>query len=72
MRWFGHVKRMNDERIAKRVYESGVEGRLGRGRPNIMWMDGVKKALNDRELTFEQAKMTVHDRVEWKEFVNRM
>ena len=35
-------------------------------------MDEVKKALNNRGLTLEQAKMTVHDRVEWKEFVNRM
>ena len=54
MRWFEHVEQINDKRIAKRVYESGVEGRLGRERPNIMWMDGVKKALNDSGLTLEQ------------------
>ena len=52
------------------MYESGVQGRRGRGRPNSVWMDGVRKALNDIGLTLEQAKMTVHDRVEWREFVN--
>ena len=29
--WFGHVKRMDDERMAKRVYDFGVRGRRGRG-----------------------------------------
>ena len=39
------VWEMNIERIAKRVYESEVEGRWGRGRPNSVWIDGVRKAL---------------------------
>ena len=70
LRWFGHVERMNDERMAKRVYVSGVDGRRGRGRPNRVWMDGVKEALNKRGWTLEQAKTTVHDRVEWRRMVN--
>ena len=28
-------------------------------------MDRVRNALNDRGLTLDQARMTVHDRVEW-------
>ena len=70
LRWFGHVERMNDERMAKRVYVSGVEGRQGRGRPNRVWIDGVKEALNKRGWTLEQARTTVHDRVEWRRIVN--
>ena len=42
---------INDERIAKSVYEPGVEGRVGRGRPSRVWMDRVRKALNNRGLT---------------------
>ena len=30
------------------------------------------EALNNRELALEQARMTVHDRVELREFVNGM
>ena len=55
---------MNDERMAKRVYVSGVDGRRGRGRPNRVWMDEVKEALNKRGWTLVQARMTVYDRVE--------
>ena len=31
LRWFGHVERMNGERMAKRIYGSGVEGRPNMG-----------------------------------------
>ena len=37
LRWFGHVERMDDERMAKRVYDSGVQGRRGRGRPTRVY-----------------------------------
>ena len=70
LRWFGHVERMDDERLAKMVYASGVDGRRGRGRPNRVWLDGVKEALNERGWTLEQARVTVHDRAEWKRLVN--
>ena len=46
------------------VYESVVEVRQGSGRPIRVWMDGVRKALNNRGLTLEQAGMTMHDRAE--------
>ena len=42
LRWFGHMERMEDERLTKRVYRSEV-GRVGRlGRPRIRWSVGVE------------------------------
>ena len=70
LRWYRHVERMNDDRMAKMVHVSGVDGRRGRGRPNRVWMDGVKEALNVRGWTLEQARVNVHDRNEWKRVVN--
>ena len=40
LRWFSHVKRMDNERLLKKVMNA-------RGRPRFGWMDGVKRALND-------------------------
>ena len=31
LKWFGHMERMDGERMAKRIYDSGVVGRRGRG-----------------------------------------
>ena len=30
----------------------------------IIWMDGIREAVTNRGLTFEQARVTVHDRAE--------
>ena len=33
--WFGHVERMSDERMAKKIYDGKVSGKRGRGRPRL-------------------------------------
>ena len=39
LRWFGHVERMEDYPMARRVLTTEVSG--GRGRPRPGWIDGV-------------------------------
>ena len=39
---------MDNERLLKKVMNEKVDGRSARGRPRFGWMDGVKRALNDR------------------------
>ena len=33
LRWFGHVERMTDKQLVKKVYKSMMDGDRGRGRP---------------------------------------
>ena len=54
-RWFGHVERMDEYRLARRVLMAEVSGELARGRPRLGWMDGVKVALGNRGLAVEAA-----------------
>ena len=65
LRWFGHVERMGDERMAKRVYESNVSGVRRRGRLRKCWMDGVKESLARKDLNIQEVKVSVQDRNEW-------
>ena len=53
LRWFGHVERMDDYRLTRRVLMVEVSGRWVRGRPRLGWMDGVKVALGNRGMTVE-------------------
>ena len=58
LRWFGHVERMDDYRMARRVLMAEVSGGRVRGRPRLGWMDGVKVALGNRGMTMEAARKT--------------
>ena len=48
LRWFGHLERMDEYRMARKVLISEVSGGRVRGRPRLGWMDGVKVALGSR------------------------
>ena len=70
LRWFGHVKRMDDEIMVKRVYDSGMKGRRDRGRSIRVWKDGVKEVITEKDLTLEQARVIVHDRPVRRRLIN--
>ena len=44
-RWFGHVERMDEYSVARRVLMAEVRRVRERGRPRFGWMDGVKQSL---------------------------
>ena len=69
---FGHVEILDGERMAKRIYGSGVDEGRGRGRLHRGWMKGVVLALRVRGLILEQARAIVHDRPVWSKLINGM
>ena len=69
LRWFGHMERMENDRITKRVYVGECAGSQSAGRPRKMWIDTVKDWLKKRSLNVKQARRMVHDRSVWWEFV---
>ncbi|XP_044744708.1 uncharacterized protein LOC123306668 [Coccinella septempunctata] len=60
--WYGHVQRMPNTRLPKRVMEWIPMGRRKRGRPRKTWKEGVSRAMSERSLTEDQCS----DRRTWK------
>ena len=65
LRWFGHVERMDEYRMARRVLMAEVSGGRVRGRPRFGWMDGVKVAFGNRGMAVEAAHQCAKDRKEY-------
>ena len=63
--WFGHLERMEEDRLVKRVYQSDAMGVRMRGRPRRGWMDGVIDILGRKGLSIEEARECVQDRCGW-------
>jgi len=43
MRWAGHVVRMDDKELPKKILWTNTGGHRGRGRPKSRWIDGVEE-----------------------------
>ena len=55
LRWLGHVERIDEHRMARRVLMAEVSGGWVQGRPRLGGMDDVKVALGNRGVTEEAA-----------------
>ena len=70
LRWFGHVERMDEYRMVRRVLMAKVSGGRVRGRPRLGWMGGVKMAMSNRGMTVEAARQCSKDRKLWRALVH--
>jgi len=65
--WFGHVQRMEENRIPKRVLYMNLGTTRFRGRPRNRRQDEVRE--NGRKIGGEWWQEKVHNKEEWKELL---
>jgi hypothetical protein len=63
--WIGHVERMEDIRMSKRVMREKIYTRRKRGRPKFRWLDDVQEDI--REMGIEGWRRKAQDRDQWEE-----
>jgi len=65
--WLGHVVRMNETRSVKKIFEGKLEGRRGRGRPRLRWINDVEDDL--RKLGVKRWRTKALEREEWASII---
>jgi hypothetical protein len=68
LEWFGHI-RMEETRSVKKIFEGKLEGRRGRGRPRLRWINDVEDVL--KKLGVKRWRTKALDRVEWASIVRK-
>ena len=66
--WFGHVQRVEENRIPKKVLSMNLETKILRSRPRNRWQDEIRK--DGRLVGGIGWRERVHNTEEWKELLS--
>ncbi len=69
LRWFGHIERMGNEELVKRVYLSSVEGMNKRGKALVRWEGRMREYVSEKGVRgngLEWARRECMDRERWR------
>jgi len=68
--WLGHLERMEEDRITKKIFTQELEGTRRRGRPMKRWKEEVERDL--KVLGVRRWRELVADRKKWKHIVRQV
>jgi len=68
--WFGHVTRMEGERLPLRVLHCHREGKRSQGRQRKTWMSCIKEDVAEQDKSIQQAVELTRDTAAWHRFVS--
>ena len=72
LRWTGHVTRMTDERLPKKVlYGELQEGKRSQGGQKKRYKDTLKASLKDFNIPIESWEQAGQDRTKWRCLINK-
>jgi len=67
--WLGHLERMEDDRMPKKIFTQELVGMRRRGRPRKRWKEEVERDL--QKLGVRRWRELVADRKQWKDIVRQ-
>ena len=68
LKWYGHVRRMKEEHIVRRMLDVDIPGKRRIRRPNLRWKYPCKRDMTQAWLKEDNAT----NRTEWRNNLNRL
>jgi hypothetical protein len=65
LQWYGHVQRMEEERLPKEVMKWCPPGRRKRGRPKLTCAEGIRGLMGEKKLM----EADWNDRSNWRKII---
>ena len=59
LRWFGHLNRLDENRIPRKVFEARTEGTRTRGRPRMEWEKHITGIAKEKGKSLPEVKKTL-------------
>jgi len=69
IRWLGHLERMEEDRMPKKIFTQELGGTRKRGRPRKRWKEEVERDL--QVLGVRRWRELLADRKKWKDIVRQ-
>jgi hypothetical protein len=70
MGWLGHLERMEEDRVPKKIFTQELKGKRRRGRPRKRWREEVERDL--QVLRVRRWKELMIDRDKWNGIVRQV
>jgi len=67
--WLGHLERMKEDRMSKKIFTQELEGTRRKGRPRKRWKEEVERHL--QMLGVRRWRELVAGRKKWKDIVRQ-
>ena len=68
-RWYGHVLRMQDDRLPKQTIGWMPTGRRNVGRPRDTWRRTMNREMREKNLNHDRVVVMATDRSTWRNLV---
>nr|XP_014272741.1 uncharacterized protein LOC106678629 [Halyomorpha halys] len=69
LKWFGHIYRMDEDRVPRKFFKAKLTGKRPRGRPRVSWQENVARLGEKRGKMLDSMRALARNQDRWKTWI---